>query len=78
MADRLSRVLPPYRRATRQSSDGRQPPAPEVSMEPRPTQVAAPVEAQRHRAHEVVAIDDDRDRILCSLRNYEWGARQRQ
>jgi magnesium transporter len=44
MADRLSRVLPPYRRATRQSSDGRQPPAPEVSMEPRAAPAAPPVE----------------------------------
>jgi magnesium transporter len=44
MADRLSRVLPPYRRATRQSNDGRRPPAPEVSMEPRAAPAAPPVE----------------------------------
>jgi magnesium transporter len=44
MADRFSRVLPPYRRAPRHASDGRQPPAPEVSMEPRAAPVAPPVE----------------------------------
>jgi magnesium transporter len=43
MSDRRPRVLPPYRRAAR-AADRRRPPAPEVSMEPRPTQVAAPVE----------------------------------
>jgi len=44
MADRFSRVLPPYRRAPRHANDGRQPPAPEVSMEPRAAPVAPPVE----------------------------------
>jgi magnesium transporter len=44
MADRLSRVLPPYRRGTRQPNDGRRPPAPEVSMEPRVAPAAPPVE----------------------------------
>jgi magnesium transporter len=44
MADRFSRVLPPFRRAPRHASDGRQPPAPEVSMEPRAAPVAPPVE----------------------------------
>jgi magnesium transporter len=44
MSDRRPRVLPPYRRATRAAQDRRRPPAPEVSMEPRPTPVAAPVE----------------------------------
>ncbi|HEX6677896.1 MAG TPA: magnesium and cobalt transport protein CorA [Actinomycetes bacterium] len=44
MNDRFSRVLPPYRRATRPGSDGRQPPAPEVSMEPRAAPPAPPVE----------------------------------
>jgi magnesium transporter len=44
MADRLSRVLPPYRRGTRQTNDGRQPLAPEVSMEPRAAPAAPPVE----------------------------------
>jgi magnesium transporter len=43
MSDRRPRVLPPYRRAAR-APDRRRPPAPEVSMEPRPTPVAAPVE----------------------------------
>jgi magnesium transporter len=43
MSDRRPRVLPPYRRAAR-APDRRRPPAPEVSMEPRPTTVAAPVE----------------------------------
>jgi magnesium transporter len=43
MSDRRPRVLPPYRRAKR-AHDRRRPPAPEVSMEPRPTPVAAPVE----------------------------------
>ncbi|MFL6187543.1 MAG: magnesium and cobalt transport protein CorA, partial [Actinomycetes bacterium] len=39
------RVLLPYRRVTRGSNGQRQPPAPEVSMEPRPAPaVAAPVE----------------------------------
>ena len=43
MADRFSRVLPPYRRTARHApSDGRQ--APEVSMEPRAAPVAPPVE----------------------------------
>ena len=40
MAERRSRVLPPNRLVTRGSNGQRQPPAPEVSMEPRP--VAAP------------------------------------
>ena len=44
MAERRSRVLLPYRRVSRGSSGQRQPPAPEVSMEPRPAAVAAPVE----------------------------------
>jgi magnesium transporter len=44
MSDRRPRVLPPYRRATRAAHDRRRPPAPEVSMEPRPSPVAAPVE----------------------------------
>jgi magnesium transporter len=44
MAERRSRVLLPYRRVGRGSSGQRQPPAPEVSMEPRPAAVAAPVE----------------------------------
>jgi magnesium transporter len=44
MSDRRPRVLPPYRRATRAAHDRRRPPAPEVSMEPRPTPAAAPVE----------------------------------
>jgi magnesium transporter len=44
MSDRLSRVLPPYRRTARPASDGRQPPAPEVSMEPRAAPAAPPVE----------------------------------
>jgi magnesium transporter len=43
MSDRRPRVLPPYRRATR-APDRRRPPAPEVSMEPRPTPAAPPVE----------------------------------
>jgi magnesium transporter len=44
MAERRSRVLPRYRRAMRGSNDQRQPPAPEVSMEPRPAPAAATVE----------------------------------
>ena len=44
MSDRRPRVLPPYRRAARAANDRRSPPAPEVSMEPRPTPAAAPVE----------------------------------
>jgi magnesium transporter len=44
MSDRRPRVLPPYRRAARAANDRRRPPAPEVSMEPRPTPVAASVE----------------------------------
>jgi magnesium transporter len=44
MADRFSRVLPPYRRFTRRSDDGGRPPAPEVSMEPRAAPAAPPVE----------------------------------
>jgi len=44
MSDRRPRVLPPYRRAARAANDRRRPPAPEVSMEPRPTPAAAPVE----------------------------------
>ena len=36
MAERRPRVLLPYRRAVRASNGQRQPPAPEVSMEPRP------------------------------------------
>jgi magnesium transporter len=44
MAERRSRVLPPYRRVTRGSNGQRQPPAPEVSMEPRPAAAPAPVE----------------------------------
>jgi magnesium transporter len=44
MAERRSRVLLPYRRATRGSNGQRQPPAPEVSMEPRPAAAPAPVE----------------------------------
>jgi magnesium transporter len=44
MADRFSRVLPPYRRTTRQADEGRRPPAPEVSMEPRAAPAAPPVE----------------------------------
>jgi magnesium transporter len=44
MADRLSRVLPPYRRAARGASDGQRAPAPEVSMEPRAAPPAPPVE----------------------------------
>src|SRR5215212_5489909 len=45
MAERRPRVLLPYRRVTRGSNGQRQPPAPEVSMEPRPAPaVAAPVE----------------------------------
>src|SRR6266511_854803 len=44
MADRRSRVLPLYRRVTRSSDGRRQPPAPEVSMEPRPVPDAPPVE----------------------------------
>jgi magnesium transporter len=43
MAERRSRVLPPYRRVTRGGNDHRQPQAPEVSMEPRPA-AAPPVE----------------------------------
>src|SRR5215213_5433720 len=43
MAERRPRVLLPYRRVTRGSNGHRQPPAPEVSMEPRPAP-AAPVE----------------------------------
>jgi magnesium transporter len=44
MAERRSRVLLPYRRVTRGSNGQRQPPAPEVSMEPRPAAAPAPVE----------------------------------
>jgi magnesium transporter len=44
MADRFSRVLPPYRRLTRRSDNGGQPQAPEVSMEPRAAPAAPPVE----------------------------------
>jgi magnesium transporter len=44
MAERRSRVLLPYRRASRGSNGQRQPPAPEVSMEPRPAAAPAPVE----------------------------------
>jgi magnesium transporter len=44
MSDRRPRVLPRYRRATRGADDRRRPPAPEISMEPRPTPAAAPVE----------------------------------
>ena len=44
MAERRSRVLLPYRRLTRGSNGQRQPPAPEVSMEPRPAPAPAPVE----------------------------------
>ena len=44
MSDRRPRVLPRYRRATRGTGDRRQPPAPEVSMEPRPIPAAPPVE----------------------------------
>jgi magnesium transporter len=46
MADRLSRVLPPYRRGARGSNDARRPPAPEVSMDERRVALedAAPVE----------------------------------
>jgi magnesium transporter len=43
MAERRPRVLLPYRRVTRGPNGQRQPPAPEVSMEPRPAP-AAPVE----------------------------------
>src|ERR671923_68896 len=43
MAERRPRVLLPYRRVTRSANGPRQPPAPEVSMEPRPAP-AAPVE----------------------------------
>jgi magnesium transporter len=44
MAERRPRVLLPTRRAGRGANGHRQPPAPEVSMEPRPAAVAAPVE----------------------------------
>ena len=45
MAERRPRVLLPYRRVSRGSNGQRQPPAPEVSMEPRPAPAtAAPVE----------------------------------
>jgi magnesium transporter len=44
MAERRPRVLLPYRRAVRASNGQRQPPAPEVSMEPRPAVTTAPVE----------------------------------
>ena len=45
MAERRPRVLLPYRRVPRGSNGQRQPPAPEVSMEPRPAPAtAAPVE----------------------------------
>jgi magnesium transporter len=44
MAERRSRVLLPYRRVPRSSNGQRQPPAPEVSMEPRPAPAPAPVE----------------------------------
>src|SRR5215216_5925433 len=44
MAERRSRVLLPYRRVPRGSNGQRQPPAPEVSMEPRPAAAPAPVE----------------------------------
>jgi magnesium transporter len=44
MADRRPRVLPPYRRGARGPDTRRPPPAPEVSMEPRPATVAPPVE----------------------------------
>jgi len=44
MADRFSRVLPPYRRFTRRAINGGQPPAPEISMEPRAAPAAPPVE----------------------------------
>ena len=44
MAERRSRVLLPYRRVGRGANGQRQPPAPEVSMEPRGATVAAPVE----------------------------------
>jgi magnesium transporter len=44
MAERRSRVLRPYRRVPRGANSQRQPPAPEVSMEPRPAATTAPVE----------------------------------
>jgi magnesium transporter len=44
MADRLSRVLPPYRRGSRGPNAGERAPAPEVSMEPRAVPDAPPVE----------------------------------
>jgi magnesium transporter len=44
MAERRSRVLLPYRRVPRGANSQRQPPAPEVSMEPRAAVTAAPVE----------------------------------
>jgi magnesium transporter len=44
MADRLSRVLPRYRRASRGPHGGERTPAPEVSMEPRAAPDAPPVE----------------------------------
>src|SRR4029453_6909931 len=43
MAERRPRVLLPYRRAVRASNGQRQPPAPEVSMEPRPGGTTPPV-----------------------------------
>ena len=44
MAERRPRVLLPYRRVPRGANSQRQPPAPEVSMEPRAAATAAPVE----------------------------------
>ena len=44
MAERRPRVLLPTRRGGRGPNGHRQPPAPEVSMEPRPAATAAPVE----------------------------------
>jgi magnesium transporter len=44
MADRLSRVLPRYRRGSRGPHSGERTPAPEVSMEPRGAPDAQPVE----------------------------------
>jgi len=43
MAERRPRVLLPYRRVPRGANSQRQPPAPEVSMEPRAAATAAPV-----------------------------------
>jgi magnesium transporter len=44
MAERRPRVLLPYRRVSRGANSQRQPPAPEVSMEPRAAAAPAPVE----------------------------------